>query len=151
MSPGVRASPVAARIVGGILLFGVALSLVWLRCGSASEHSEASQDAAARALRAALDGDTGAFDRARTLYAEGARLFEPYPLFALEVVEVLSQATTDPAALAKVAEAARPTFIAWLERRYEDALVAAAKLPMAQGGELMVRLARDLVRVGHAP
>ncbi len=151
MSPGSRPSQRYSRIVGAVLLLGLGLSLLVLRCGKAADQAEETQLVAARALGAALGGDPEAFHRARSLYAEGARLFEPYPLFALEVVEVLRAARTDPAALSKVADGARPVFVAWLEGRLEDALVLAAKLPAADGGELMARLARDLVRAGRAP
>ncbi|HRE91875.1 MAG TPA: hypothetical protein PK095_22335 [Myxococcota bacterium] len=145
----VRVGNTAARVVGVLIIAALGVALVVLRCGGRGERSGEAIEAATRALRLGLSGDAAGMAQARTGFAEASAgvVFSPYPLFALEVVEVLGQAQGDRAALTRVLEAARPVFVAWLEGRFEDALVLAAKLPVDSGGEHLARLARDLVRV----
>lgn len=147
MSTGVG-SP-AARVVGLLVVAALGIGLVVTRCVGRRGQSSDTIGAATRALRLGLGGEPDRFDEARAAFAEASAgvVFEPYPLFALEVVEVLAEARLDRAALTRVAESARPVFVAWLEGRFEEALVLAAGLPVDSGGEHLVRLARDLVRV----
>lgn len=139
----------AARVVGLLCVAALGILLVVTRCDERGERSGDAIDAATEALRQGLVGDPERLADARTGFAEASAgvVFTPYPLFALEVVEVLAEARLDRAALTRVAEPARPVFLAWLEGRFEDALVLAAKLPIESGGEHLARLARDLVRV----
>ena len=138
-----------ARVVGLLVIVALAGGLVAQRCAVSGRHADTKLDDGLRALRTALETDGDGFGRARRSFAEaaGGVVFEPYPLFALEVVGVLSEARERPDALERVAVAARPTFQAWLDGRLEDALVAAARLPVEDGVEMLARLARDLVRV----
>lgn len=139
----------AARVVGLVVVVALGVGLVVTRCVDRGDRSFESVEAATLALRAGLGGDAAGFGVARERFAAAAAgvVFEPYPLFALEVVEVLVAARDDKAALLRVAEGARPVFQAWLEGRFEDALVLAAKLPASGGGGHLARLAQDLVRV----
>jgi hypothetical protein len=143
----------AARVVGLLIVAALGVALVVARCGGREERSGENIEAATRALRFALSGEPERFEEARTGFAEASAgvVFSPYPLFSLEVVELLAQARHDRAALTRVAEAARPVFGAWLDGRFEDALVLAAKLPIESGGEHLARLARDLVRISEGP
>lgn len=139
----------AARVVGLLVVAALGIGLVVTRCVGRGGQSSDTIEVATRALRLGLGGEPGRFDEARAAFSEASAgvVFEPYPLFALEVVEVLASARVDRSSLTRVAEAARPVFVAWLEGRFEEALVSAAKLPVEGGGEHLARLARDLVRV----
>jgi len=129
-----------------MLLLGVAASLVFVRCHHQADRGRDWLAHGVGELAAGLHGDPTAFGRAQDALAKaaGGVVFDPYPVMVLEASRLLAGPESG---LDAVAAQVRPIFVAWRERRFEEALVAAAGLPETLSGASMVaRLATELVR-----
>jgi hypothetical protein len=146
-----------SRGVGAAIIVALAVGLVIVRCRDGGERGRRWRDEGVRALLAGLEGERAGFARAEEAFAKGAGgvLFDPFPVFALEVSRVLDELTGRPAGVdladafevSEVSPEARPVFLRWVERRYDLALVEAARLPdTLAGAGLLMELASGLVR-----
>ena len=139
-------SRVARRTVGTLVLLGIATSLVIVRCHHQADRGRDWLAHGVGELAIGLEGDPSAFGRAQAALAKaaGGVVFDPYPVMVLEASRVLAGPDSG---LDGVAMQVRPIFVLWRERRFDEALIAAAALPDTLNGAAMVtRLATELVR-----
>lgn len=146
-----------SRGIGATIIAALAIGLVIVRCRDGGERGRQWSDEGVRSLLAGLEGEREAFARAEAAFAKGAGgvLFDPFPVFALEATRILDEVTGRPDGVdvgvalevSGVSPEARPVFLRWVERRYDLALVEAARLPdTLAGARLVVELATGLVR-----
>lgn len=89
----------AARVIGALVVLGVAVALVVGRCALADASRDGRLEGGHDALARALRGDRAAFAEAERAFgdAAGGVVFDGYPLFAAELAKAFEEGRADRA------------------------------------------------------